>query len=94
MSKMIARMICLMLALIMTLCAAMPVLAEGDTGSETATDADSLADALGLTDEERELLTELDPSEKVQNWVRAGATFCCWATTRARWRATAAPIPL
>ena len=65
MSKMIARMICLMLALIMTLCAAMPVLAEGDTGSETATDVDSLADALGLTDEERELLTELDPSEKV-----------------------------
>ena len=65
MNKMIARMICLMLALIMTLCAAMPVLAEGDTGSETATDADSLADALGLTDEERELLTELDPSEKV-----------------------------
>ena len=42
MNKMIARMICLMLALIMTLCAAMPVLAEGDTGSETATDADSL----------------------------------------------------
>ena len=65
MNKMIARMICLMLALIMTLCAAMPVLAEGDTGSEAATDADSLADALGLTDEERELLTELDPSEKV-----------------------------
>ena len=48
MNKMIARMICLMLALIMTLCAAMPVLAEGDTGSETATDADSLADALDL----------------------------------------------